>query len=295
MPTCLVFGCANFYGRALTQLLCNERQGGLGWEIRGVDKVLPQLASFPAPVLALYSMIDYRMGNLRCADFLAQAFVRDDGKEWDYVFNFAAELKFGQSDHVYDQDVRQVSATIAQLASKHAVGVLVQLSTALVFSSSSGSNTAATEESAVGGATVLARCHADAEASALQAGVAAVVVLRPALCYGPGDRQNAVPMLIMAQLSRHDATPMPVLWAKDLRISTVHVADVAAAALAAARWQKERLGSSVFNVADAGDTTNARLAQAVGALFGVEPSFQNVAVNFIAKRLDSADLAEEVN
>ncbi|KAJ2811071.1 hypothetical protein FBU31_007851, partial [Coemansia sp. 'formosensis'] len=173
MPTCLVFGCANFYGRALTQLLCNERQGGLGWEIRGVDKVLPQLASFPAPVLGLYSTIDYRMGNLRCADFLAQAFVRDDGKGWDYVFNFAAELKFGQSDHVYDQDVRQVSANIAQLASKHAVGVLVQLSTALVFSSSS--NTAATEESAVGGATVLARCHADAEASALQAGVAAVV------------------------------------------------------------------------------------------------------------------------
>ncbi|KAJ2860038.1 hypothetical protein GGH94_005754 [Coemansia aciculifera] len=299
MPTCLVFGSANFYGRALTQLLCHERkqqQTADVWEIRGVDKILPQLASFPADVLALYSTIDYRMGNLRCRGFLEQAFKRDDGKPWDFVFNFAAELKFGQSDQVYDQDVRQLSANIAQLAGQHSVGVLVQLSTALIFAGSS--NSQCTEDSAADGAqtTVLAKCHADAEASARLAGVP-VVILRPALCYGPGDRQNAVPMLIMAQLSKQDGdNRMPVLWDKDLRISTVHVADVAAAALATARWQHQRPAAvATFNLADAGDTTNARLAQAVGSLFGVEPSFQNVAVNFIVKRLKTAELAEEVN
>ncbi|KAJ2742661.1 hypothetical protein GGI20_004326 [Coemansia sp. BCRC 34301] len=304
MPAVLVFGAANFYGRALIQLLCRERQqaDAGSWEIRGVDKALPQLASFPADVLALYSTIDYRMGNLRCREFLEQA-LRRDSERWDYVFNFAAELKFGQPDQVYDQDVRQLSANIARLAGEAQAGVLVQLSTALVFgtsASNSNSNARCSEDSAVlggEGSSVLARCHVDAEASARNAGIPAVI-LRPALCYGPGDRQNAVPMLIMAQLSRQaddGSRRMPVLWDKDLRISTVHVTDVAAAALAAAQWQRRQGGSTTFNLADPGDTTNARLAQAVGTLFGVEPSFQNVAMSFFVKRLKTAELAEEVN
>ncbi|KAJ2329590.1 hypothetical protein GGI00_003905, partial [Coemansia sp. RSA 2681] len=55
MPSILVFGAANFYGRALTQLLCREREQQQqkqapddAWEIRGVDKALPALAAFPA-------------------------------------------------------------------------------------------------------------------------------------------------------------------------------------------------------------------------------------------------------
>ncbi|KAJ2446621.1 hypothetical protein GGF42_005645 [Coemansia sp. RSA 2424] len=305
MPSILVFGAANFYGRALTQLLCRERQQQQqaqdAWEIRGVDKALPALAAFPADVLALYATIDYRMGNLRCGAFLEQAFRRDDGRRWDYVFNFACELKFGQADHVYDQDVRQLAARIAQLAGAARAGVLVHLSTALVLGGNSNAQCAEDAPGlAPGEGSVLAQCHADAEASARAAGVPAVV-LRPALCYGPGDRQNAVPMLIMAQLSRAGGDArMPVLWDKDVRISTVHVADVAAAALAAARWRVSAdvsldPAAATFNLADPGDTTNARLAQAVGALFGVEPSFQNAAVSFLVKRLKTAELAEEVN
>ncbi|KAJ2689679.1 hypothetical protein IWW39_001271 [Coemansia spiralis] len=292
MPAFLIIGAANFYGRALVEQLCAERPDDGSWEIRGVDKVLPQLASFPGDVLALYATIDYRMGNLRCAAFLAQAFARDDGRAWDFVFNFGGEQKFGQAAHAYDQDVRQLAARVAELS--RGARVLVHLSTALVFGAAA--NAACAEDAAADALGPLARSHADAEASARAAGVPAVV-LRPALCYGPGDRQNAAPMLIMGQLSRAGGSAMPVLWDRGLRISTVHVADVARAALAAGRWQQARggAGAAVFNVADGGDTTNGQLAQAVGALFGVEPSFQNVAVNFMAKRLGSAELAEEVN
>ncbi|KAJ2488748.1 hypothetical protein IWW37_004551 [Coemansia sp. RSA 2050] len=308
MPTFLVIGAANFYGRALLQQLWRERPADGSWEIRGVDKVLPQLAAFPADVLAQYATIDYRMGNLRCAAFLAQAFARDDGRAWDFVFHFGGELKFGQAAHVYDHDVRQLAARVAQLSRRHGARVLVQLSTALVLAAGGGLR--GEDAAADAHASALAQSHADAEASARAAGVPAVV-LRPALCYGPGDRQNAAPMLIMAQLSRcgaggcegsgsggvGGARAMPVLWDPGLRISTVHVADVAAAALAAARWQQARAGAgaAVFHVADPGDTTNARLARAVGALFGVEPSFPSGAANFIAKRLAPAELAEEVN
>ncbi|KAJ2156299.1 hypothetical protein GGF46_005285 [Coemansia sp. RSA 552] len=294
MPSYLVFGCTNFNGRALVQRLCAERaqaaDGGASWEIRGVDKVLPELASFPNEVLGLFGAFDYRMGNLRSPEFLEAAF---EGRRWDYVFNFAAEHKFGQSTHVYEQDVHQLSVAIARLAQRYC-DVLVHLSSAHIYKPGKhrhdeGSPQEATHE--------LAAAHIGAERDIADISGLRSVVLRPALCYGPGDRQNVVPMLIAAQLSQHTGEAMPVLWDKDLRVSTVHVSDVARAALAAAHWFRAATEASsvVFNLADPGDTTNQKLARVVGQLFGVKPTFQNSAVNLIARRLKVEELTEEVN
>ncbi|KAJ2759807.1 hypothetical protein H4S06_002047 [Coemansia sp. BCRC 34490] len=318
MPTFLVFGCANFYGRALIQHLCDRRDeapDGAGWTIRGVDKVLPRLASFPEATLKLYDSFDFRMGNLRSAEFLEQAFAPENSSSgtWDYVFDFAPECKFGQADQVYKQDVFQTAVRIAQLALRQKAKALVRLSTAHIFSSesvssSSSSSSANTdvnrrhaEDDALEAPNALVRWHvrAEEELRAIAAAGLATVILRPALCYGPGDRQNVVPMLISAQLSRAAGEKMPVLWDKTLRVNTVHVADVARAAVATALWwsgaHTPQIPVAVFNLADPGDTTNAKLAAAVGRLFDVEPSFHNSAFNFIAKKLKTAELAEEVN
>ncbi|KAJ1829986.1 hypothetical protein IWW55_000255 [Coemansia sp. RSA 2706] len=299
MPSVLVVGAANFYGRAVIEQLCGsrDRAAGEAWEIRGADKVLPQLAGFPAETLALYETIDYRMGNLRSRAFLAQAFARDAGR-WDVVVNVACEYKFGQAAAAYAQDVSRLAADVAELAAEHGAGALVHLSTAHVYRAGSAANAPHGEDDPVEPSNELAACHMRAEAAVRAvAALPALVVLRPALSYGPGDRQNVVPMLISAQLSRVQAQPMPVLWERDLRVSTVHVADVARACIHAGRWAGSQPAGSVrvFNLADPGDTTNARLAQAVAELFAVKPGFQNAAVNFIAKRLKTAELTEEVN
>ncbi|KAJ2546489.1 hypothetical protein EV175_005581 [Coemansia sp. RSA 1933] len=315
MPSFLVFGCANFYGRALIQHLCAERDRVAvdhkeSWTIRGVDKVLPRLASFPEDTLRLYESFDYRMGNLRSAEFLEQAFKdnSNDGGAWDYVFDFAPEYKFGQSEQVYEQDVFQISVRIAQLAQRVGAKLLVHLSTAHIFKTDGDSNTRHGEDDALEAPNSLVRWHVRAEEELRKISSAGnkrqlpVVILRPALSYGPGDRQNVVPILISAQLSREAKEKMPVLWDKGLRVNTVHVADVARAAVAAAHWwlgshssQKPNESVVVFNLADPGDTTNAKLAAAVGSLFGVEPSFHNSAFNYIAKKLKTSELTEEVN
>ncbi|KAJ2794316.1 hypothetical protein H4R21_005547 [Coemansia helicoidea] len=292
MPAFLVLGCANFYGRALVEQLCAARGAGDGWVIRGVDKVLPALASFPPATLELFETFEYRMGNLRSAAFLEQAFAAD--QPWDAVFNFAAEHKFGQADGVYAQDVHQLSVAVAELAARHRVGALVQLSTALVYARATGGR--CTEDDATADANALVASHLRAERDVRAvAGLPPLAVLRPALCYGPGDRQNVVPMMISALLSRVAGEPMPVLWDKALRASTVHVADVARAAIAAAAHCRRTQTTAVYNLADPGDTTNGDLARAVADLFGVKPDFQSAAVNFIAKRLRVEELAEEVN
>ncbi|KAJ1664179.1 hypothetical protein IW140_004207 [Coemansia sp. RSA 1813] len=311
MPSFLIFGCANFYGRALMQHLCAERDRAAAaadtkeiWTIRGVDKVLPRLASFPEDTLRLYETFDYRMGNLRSAEFLEQAFAIDDSSGWDYVFDFAPEYKFGQSEQVYEQDVFQVSVRIAQLAQRLNAKLLVHLSTAHIFKPTSNNNKQHPEDDALEAPNPLVHWHvrAEEELRKLSSGAngLAAVILRPALCYGPGDRQNVVPILISAQLSRESNDKMPVLWDKAMRVNTVHVADVARAAVATARWWLDSKNDTqqqlvVFNLADPGDTTNAKLAAAVGSLFGVEPSFHNTAFNYIAKKLKTSELTEEVN
>lgn len=290
MPSYLVIGCANFYGRSLIQLLCQQQPQPT---IRGVDKVLPELASFPQSTLELFKTFDYRMGNLRSREFLEQSFAIEGSQRWDYVFNFAAEQKFGQTEQVYEQDVLQLSQTIAQLAMEHKAGSLVHLSTAHIYKPSSKRHK---EDDKLDSQSVLARCHVQAETKIREtiSSGAPLIILRPALCYGPGDRQNAVPMLIMAQLSKESKDKMPVLWDKDTRINTVHVTDVARAALASAHGHKTNT-TAVFNLSDPGDTTNAQLAKTVTGLFGVEAGFQNSAINFFAKRLKTSELAEEVN
>ncbi|KAJ2830612.1 hypothetical protein IWW50_000151 [Coemansia erecta] len=297
MPSVLVLGSANFYGRAVIEQLCSEPSST--WTIRGVDKVLPQLASFPAKTLALYDTFEYRMGNLRSADFLEQAFARADGQVWDYVINLGAEYKFGQTAGVYEHDVCQFSVQVARLAAKHKARALVHVSTAHVFRVGSPANARHSEGDELEAPNELAGSHVRAEREmGMVEGLPPFVVLRPALCYGCGDRQNVVPMLISAQIARATDGPMPVLWDKDLRVSTVHVGDVARACIQAAQWAAEQqpVGSvAVFNLADPGDTTNAKLAHAVAQLFGVKPSFQNSAFNFIAKRLKTSELTEEVN
>ncbi|KAI7821434.1 NAD-dependent epimerase/dehydratase [Kickxella alabastrina] len=305
MPSFLVFGGANFYGRALIQQLCKEREQAIAageskadWVIRGVDKILPQLASFPVDTLHLYQTFDYRMGNLRSQEFLERAFVRDsaDGSQqhsWDYVFNFAAEHKFGQTDQVYEQDVHQISVSIARLAAQFEAGVLVQLSTAHVFKAKG--NARHSEDDNLDPPHELAEAHIRAENDMRAITALPLVILRPALCYGPGDRQNVVPMLIAALLSKVGGEKMPVLWEKDLRVNTVHVDDVASAAIKTARWHYKTPGAALFNLADPGDTTNIVLAQTVAKVFGTEPTFNNSAVNFFVKRLKTAELTEEVN
>ncbi|KAJ1795164.1 hypothetical protein LPJ59_004395, partial [Coemansia sp. RSA 2399] len=313
MPSFLVFGCANFYGRALMQHLCAERDRAADkkedWTIRGVDKVLPQLASFPEDTLKLYDSCDFRMGNLRSAEFLEQAFAENGSSGWDYVFDFAAEYKFGQTDQVYEQDVFRVSVRIAQLAQRLGAKLLVHLSTAHIFKCTGGdSNKQHAEDDALEAPNALVRWHVRAEEELRRISETCerplpIVILRPALSYGPGDRQNVVPILISAQLSRQSNEKMPVLWDKGLRVNTVHVADVARAAVAAAYWwvdsthsqKKQQQPVVVFNLADPGDTTNAKLAAAVGTLFGVELNFHNSAFNYIAKKLKTSELTEEVN
>lgn len=63
-----------------------------------------------------------------------KAFARDDAStQFDYVFNCAAETKYGQSDEVYDEKVYQLTLSVAKEAAKRKIKVFLELSTAQIY------------------------------------------------------------------------------------------------------------------------------------------------------------------
>lgn len=99
---------------------------------------------------------------------------------------------------------------------------------------------------------------------------APVVILRPATVYGPGDVTGVMPRAVIAAAYVEMKEKMLFLWDGDLKCNTVHVFDVARAVYFVAR--KADVGS-VWNLADKGNTDQARLASAISTVFGIETGF----------------------
>ena len=99
MANVLILGGTGFIGRNLCEYLVKT---GAVAQIRCVDKVFPQTAFLNAAHTALFSnpIVQFVQGNLSNAASIAKCFARDDGKEFDYVFNCAAETKYGQDEPV---------------------------------------------------------------------------------------------------------------------------------------------------------------------------------------------------
>jgi nucleoside-diphosphate-sugar epimerase len=90
-----------------------------------------------------------------------------------------------------------------------------------------------------------------------------LIIVRPAIVYGPSDMFGITPRLIVGAVYRHIKEEMKFLWTKDLKINTVHVADVVRALwfVAATVDQKggresDIIAPEIYNIVDNGDTGN---------------------------------------
>jgi len=117
------------------------------------------------------------------------------------------------------------------------------------------------------------------------------VILRPAICYGPGDLTGLTPRLSCAAVYQSLGEKMRFLWTEDLRIHVVHASDVAAACWVAAT---ECTPGSVYNLADQADLTQGKLNVWLAALFKIETSFLGSLVSNLA-RLNLSGVAADAN
>ncbi|KAI7875675.1 NAD(P)-binding protein [Lichtheimia hyalospora FSU 10163] len=294
LPSCsiLVLGGVGFIGRHFVHYIV---QNNLAKHVCVVDKVLPQTAYLSPEHQASFDKVEFRQGNLINPDSVAKCFTKSDGGEYDFVFNFAAETKYSQAPEVYQERIHQLSVNCAKEAAKRHVKAYVVLSSSEIYDSDQG---ASTEEGSIKPWTTIAKYKYKAEQELSKMDGLNLIILRPALVYGPGALLGLTPRLIIGRVYQYLNEEMKLLWSKDLKLNTVHVDDVVRASWHVAIWYAEnhKPGDKipVFNLADKQDTDQETINEQLQAIFGIKTGYYGSAISTFAK-LNLSSVTEEVN
>jgi len=285
----LILGGVGFIGRNLVHYIVSNN---LSTNIRVADKVLPATAWLSDTHKQTFDKVDFKQVNLVSPASIEKAFAREDGGKWDYVINLAAETKYSQDESVYEEKVYTLSVNCAKEAAKQGVKVYIEVSTSQVYD---GEKSISKETAKTKPWTLLAKSKLKAEEALKDIKDLNLVIVRPAVVYGPGDVQGITPRLIIGNVYKHLNEEMKFLWTKDLKINTVHVHDVAAALWALCQYYLDRKANAeIFNLADSQETDQETINSHIRAIFGISTSFHGTIVSNIAKlNLDSA--TEESN
>jgi nucleoside-diphosphate-sugar epimerase len=263
-PKVLILGGVGFIGRNLVEYLADNN---LVSKIKVADKVLPDLAGLSAKQQALFKsdLVEFKQANLAREQMVVNVF--DQGGPWDFVINLAGETKFSQTDEVYKENIIDVSTQCATQAAKRGVKKFIEVSTAQVYEEGKKPSD---ESGKTKPWTKLAKAKLLAEESLRSIPNLPLIIVRPAVVYGPGDITGITPRLIAAAVYKHLNETMDFLWDKDLAVNTVHVRDVCAAL-----WhliEKGKIGD-VYNLADQNGTNQGAIAQLIEVIFGIKTSF----------------------
>jgi nucleoside-diphosphate-sugar epimerase len=217
-------------------------------KVRVADKCLPALAGLSEHQKEIFTKVDFKQVNLSRAATINKVY-DDEGGAFDYVINLAGETKYSQADAVYQENIVDVSVTNANEAAKRGVKRFIEVSTAQVYDSGEKPRK---ENAKLKPWTGIAKNKLKAEEALKGIANLNLVIVRPAMVYGPGDLTGLTPSLITGAVYKSLGEKMEFLWDKDLNCNTVHVRDVVAAI-----WHLTTNGKpgSTYNLADENNTS----------------------------------------
>eukprot|EP01115_Flamella_aegyptia_P002455 TRINITY_DN136515_c0_g1_i1.p1 TRINITY_DN136515_c0_g1~~TRINITY_DN136515_c0_g1_i1.p1 ORF type:complete len:368 (+),score=194.87 TRINITY_DN136515_c0_g1_i1:58-1161(+) len=286
-PRVIVLGGCGFIGRNLVQHLA---ENGLVSKIRVADKVLPDLAGLSKKQTEIFKsdLVEFKQANLAREAMVNKVFDTAEGK-FDFVFNCAGETKYSQTDEVYKENIIDVSVTCGNAAAKAGVQRFIELSTSQVYDAD---KKASDEKSKAKPWTKLAKAKLEAEEKLRQIKGLNLIIVRPAIVYGPGDIAGIMPRIIISAVYKQLGETMEFLWDKDLRINTVHVFDVAAAL-----WHLTSKGTvgEVYNLADSNDTDQGSVNKLLEPIFGIKTAFKGFLQSKAATAVAMKTVAEFAN
>jgi nucleoside-diphosphate-sugar epimerase len=285
-PNVLVLGGVGFIGRNFVKYLVDNN---LAAKIRVVDKVLPSTAFLGEDHQAAFNnpIVEYQQGNLTSAASIAKIFTLE-GSKFNLVFNLAAETKYGQTDAVYAEKVLDLSTKVATEAAKQKVDRFIEVSTAQVYEAGKKPSK---ENGKTDPWTALAKFKLKAEEDLRKIAGLNLIIVRPAIVYGPGDINGLSPRIICGAVYQHLGEKMKFLWTEELKINSVHVRDVSKALWIVS--QKGQLGA-VYNLADKGDLDQGKFNKVLEKVYKIETGFLGSMMSNLAK-VNFKGVTEEVN
>jgi len=296
-PSVLIIGGLGYIGRFLAQHI---HQHGLASSIRLVDKVLPQLAWLAPEFEEACSKDNFMQADASKEQALARIFDREDGKQWDYVFNCGGETRYSQEDEVYKIRSLALSLAVGKEAAKRKVKCFVELSTGMIYKPNSSPSK---EDDKLKPWSKIAIFKLQAEQQLAQMEGLNLVIVRLPHVYGPYASQWVGTAMCLARVNQSMQEEMKWLWTKDLRTNTVHIRDCTRALWAIAAWYDQgkpkyneaSMGKiPIFNVVDQGTTTQGTIATIIGQIFGIKTGFQGQLLSNLA-RLSMDNIVDDVN
>jgi len=287
-PNVLVLGGLGFIGRNFVEYLLNNNLAG---KIRIADKGLPELVGLSKKQLETFKnkdLVDVKQLNLAREAMVNKAF-DDGGSTWDLVVNLAGETKYSQTDEVYKENILDVSVTCAKAAAKRGVKKFIEVSTAQVYDSGKKPSS---EDDKLKPWTKLAKAKLLAEEELKKISNLNLIIVRPAIVYGPGDISGITPRLITGAVYKHLGETMEFLWDKDLKINTVHVVDVCAAL-----WFLNTSGKvgEAYNLCDSNDTDQGNVNKLLESIFKIKTDFMGFLKSKAATSVAMKTVAETAN
>jgi len=280
-----VLGACGFIGRNLVKYLVDNK---LVSKVKACDKQRPETSYFAdvhKEVFANKAVVDYQQADLSKEATLEKIF---KDVKFEYVFNCCGETRFGLSEQDYKTKCLDTAVCCATAAAKHGAKKFIELSTAQVYESTAKKSA---EGDKLAPWTVQATMRLRAEEALKGIKDLPLVILRPAIVYGPADLTGLSPRITVAAVYQKLKKPMKFLWGKELKLNVVHVNDVVRAMWLAATEIK---AGSVYNLADSADLDQGKLNTILGKMFGVEVDFFNSITSNLAK-MNLGGVAEEAN
>jgi len=286
-PRVLVLGGLGFIGKNFVKYLVDNN---LASKIRVVDKMMVAMARLGKDeVLFSSPPVECIQANLCNPDAVSKAFA--DSEDFQIVVNLAAETKLSQQEGVYTEGITTLSINVGQECLKHTkIQKFIEVSTAEVYEPS---NKPCSESSNIKPWTGIAKAKANAEDKLKKLAKLPLVIVRPAIVYGPGDTKGLAPRLCIAAVYKKTGQTMEYpQWFEQQKISTVHVSDVCRALWHVA--MNADVGS-VYNLADKGNLDQKKLNIDLEKIFGIKTGHLNLLTSEAVKLMDTDNLVSEIN
>jgi len=288
-PNFLVLGGLGFIGRNFVEYLVSHNLAG---KIRVADKVLPDLAGLTEKQMKLFkgpeAVIDFKQANLAREAMVMKVFDQADYK-FDYVINLAGETKYSQTDEVYKENIIDVSVTCGKAAARIGAKRFIEVSTSQVYH---GDKKSSGEDDKTKPWTKLAHAKLQAEEELKKIQGLNLIIVRPAIVYGPGDILGITPRIICAAVYKHLGETMEFLWDKDLKMNTVHVEDVCAGLYFLLTHGNS---GDIFNLADTNETDQGTINKHLENIFGIKTGFMGTIKSKLATSVAMKTVAETAN